>query len=63
MYPYLNKTQTERLDLHTYFMFINLEQDGFKDEGGWRDNVEGLLCLSQPVNEVLQRIMEICGHR
>lgn len=58
-----NKAQSERLDLLTYLMFINLEQDSFQDEGGWRDHVEGLLCLSQPINEVLQRIMKICGHR
>lgn len=44
-------------------MLINLKHDGFQYEGGGGNHVKRLLRLSQPVNEVLQRIVEICGKR
>lgn len=42
-------------------MLINLKHDGLQYEGGGGDRVQCLLRLSQPVDEVLQGVMEVCG--
>ena len=42
-------------------MLINLKHDGLQDEGGGRNRVECLLRLGQPVDEVLQRVVELGG--
>lgn len=57
-----------RLMLHmmsksTDLMLIYLEHDGLQDEGGRWAHSEGLFGLGQPVNEILQWVMEVCGHR
>lgn len=42
-------------------MLINLKHDGLQYEGGGGHRVQCLLRLSQPVDEVLQGVMEVCG--
>lgn len=44
-----------------YLMLINLKHDGLQYEGGGGDRVQRLLGLSQPVDEVLQGVVEVCG--
>ncbi len=44
-------------------MLIYLEHDGLQNEGGRWAHSEGLFGLGQPVNEILQWVMEVCGHR
>lgn len=44
-------------------MLINLKHDGLQYEWGGGDHVQRLLRLGQPVDEVLQRVVEIRGLR
>lgn len=44
-------------------MLVDLKHDGLQDEGGGGDHVERLLGLRQPVDEVLQRVVEVGGLR
>lgn len=44
-----------------YLMLINLKHDGLQNERSRRNDVDGLLCLGQPVDEVLQRVVEVRG--
>lgn len=46
-----------------YLMLVDLKHDGFQYERGRGDHVQRLLGLGQPVDEVLQRVVEICGQR
>ena len=53
---YVNSLHTD-----TYLVLIYLEHDVFQDEGGRRGHSESLFSLGQPVDEVLERVMELCG--
>ncbi len=44
-----------------YLVLINLKHDGLQYEGGRGNHVQRLLCLGQPVDEVLQGVVEIRG--
>lgn len=43
-------------------MFIYLEHNGLQDKRGGRNHSEGLLSLCQPVNEILEWVVKVCGH-
>lgn len=42
-------------------MLVDLKHDGLQHERGGRNHVQSLLGLSQPVDEVLERVVEIRG--
>lgn len=44
-----------------HLVLIDLEEHSVQDEAGGLGHVEGLLCLGQPVDGVLQRGLEACG--
>lgn len=48
---------------HFHLVLIDLKHDGLQDEGGGGDHVQRLLGLGQPVDEILQRVVEIRGLR
>lgn len=45
-----------------YLVFIDLKQDGVQDQAGPGGHVEGLLRLGEPVDEVLEGVVELHGH-
>ncbi|KAF3842187.1 hypothetical protein F7725_024138 [Dissostichus mawsoni] len=62
-HKHLHGTQRREGLVQQYLMLINLKHDGVHDEGGGGNHVQCLLCLGEPVDEVLQRVMEIRGQR
>ena len=44
-----------------YLVFIDLKQDSVQDQAGPGSHVEGLLRLGEPVDEVLEGVVELHG--
>lgn len=44
-----------------YLVLVNLGQHGVEDEAGWGGDVQALLSQREPVDEILEGILEVCG--